>query len=147
MDILDSLPKALGRVKFVIVAIDYFTKWVEAKSLAKITVVARPQANGLVERASKSVMEGLKTRLSKDGSGGWTDYLMCCGLIEPPLKQATTRLYSDSMPTHRYMRVRESNNEEELCLNFDLLQERMEATTIWEATHKTQMEQRYNKKV
>ncbi|GJS58251.1 reverse transcriptase domain-containing protein [Tanacetum coccineum] len=37
MDILGPLPQAVGKVKFVIVAIDYFTKWIEAKSLAKIT--------------------------------------------------------------------------------------------------------------
>ncbi|GKB00691.1 reverse transcriptase domain-containing protein [Tanacetum coccineum] len=37
VDILGPLPQATGRVKFVIVAIDYFTKWIEAKPLARIT--------------------------------------------------------------------------------------------------------------
>ncbi|GJY97711.1 reverse transcriptase domain-containing protein [Tanacetum coccineum] len=37
MDILGPLPLATRRVKFVIVAIDYFTKWIEAKPLARIT--------------------------------------------------------------------------------------------------------------
>ncbi|GKA18454.1 reverse transcriptase domain-containing protein [Tanacetum coccineum] len=36
-DILGSLPPARGGAKFVIVAIDYFTKWIEAKPLVKIT--------------------------------------------------------------------------------------------------------------
>ncbi|GJS89967.1 putative nucleotidyltransferase, ribonuclease H [Tanacetum coccineum] len=37
MDILGPLTPARGGAKFVIVAIDYFTKWIEAKPLVKIT--------------------------------------------------------------------------------------------------------------
>ncbi|GKE14427.1 reverse transcriptase domain-containing protein [Tanacetum coccineum] len=37
MDVLGPLSEVSGRVKFVIVAIDYFTKWIEAKALAKTT--------------------------------------------------------------------------------------------------------------
>ncbi|GFZ19761.1 hypothetical protein Acr_28g0004660 [Actinidia rufa] len=37
IDILGSLPRALLQRKFLIVAIDYFTKWIEAQPLAKIT--------------------------------------------------------------------------------------------------------------
>ncbi|GJR84539.1 reverse transcriptase domain-containing protein [Tanacetum coccineum] len=37
MDILRPLPQAPETVKYVIVAIDYFTKWIEAKPLARIT--------------------------------------------------------------------------------------------------------------
>nr|GEY63183.1 reverse transcriptase domain-containing protein [Tanacetum cinerariifolium] len=37
MDVLRPLPKALGKVKFVIVAVNYFKKWIEAKPLSKMT--------------------------------------------------------------------------------------------------------------
>ncbi|XP_016172385.1 uncharacterized protein LOC107614759 [Arachis ipaensis] len=37
LDILGPFPPAPGQVKFLIVAIDYFTKWIEATPLAKIT--------------------------------------------------------------------------------------------------------------
>ncbi|GKD39737.1 reverse transcriptase domain-containing protein [Tanacetum coccineum] len=38
------------------------------------TVVAHPQANGLVEKANKSLMEGIKTRLGRERAG-WVDEL------------------------------------------------------------------------
>nr|KYP56992.1 Gypsy retrotransposon integrase-like protein 1 [Cajanus cajan] len=38
MDILGLFPPAKGQLKFLLVAIDYFTKWIEACPLAKITI-------------------------------------------------------------------------------------------------------------
>nr|KYP59577.1 hypothetical protein KK1_015013 [Cajanus cajan] len=37
MDILEPFPPAKGELKFLLVAINYFTKWIEACPLAKIT--------------------------------------------------------------------------------------------------------------
>nr|KYP56295.1 Transposon Ty3-I Gag-Pol polyprotein [Cajanus cajan] len=37
MDILGPFPPAKGQLKFLLVAIDYFTKWIKACPLAKIT--------------------------------------------------------------------------------------------------------------
>ena len=34
---LGPLPPAQGNLKYVVVAVEYFSKWIEAKSLAKIT--------------------------------------------------------------------------------------------------------------
>ena len=36
IDIVGPLPQGKGQVKFLLVAIDYFTKWVEAEALATI---------------------------------------------------------------------------------------------------------------
>ena len=37
IDIVDPLPQGKGQVKFLLVTIDYFTKWVEVEALATIT--------------------------------------------------------------------------------------------------------------
>nr|GEZ81106.1 reverse transcriptase domain-containing protein [Tanacetum cinerariifolium] len=98
MNILRPIPQASRRVKFVIVAINYFTKWIKAKPIIvtdngtqfvndpfkswytrlniqqRNTVIAHPQANGLVERANKSFMEVIKTMLERDRAG-WVDEL------------------------------------------------------------------------
>ncbi|KAL0411333.1 UNVERIFIED_CONTAM: hypothetical protein Slati_3723000 [Sesamum latifolium] len=37
LDLVGPFPRATGQRKFLIVAVDYFTKWVEAEPLAKIS--------------------------------------------------------------------------------------------------------------
>ena len=37
IDLIGSLPTGKGGVKYAMVAVDYFTKWVEAEPLASIT--------------------------------------------------------------------------------------------------------------
>ncbi|GKC52939.1 reverse transcriptase domain-containing protein, partial [Tanacetum coccineum] len=114
IDIAGSFPEGPGKVKFLIVAIDYFTKLIKAKSVAPImgnqvkkfvwdnivyrfglpgeiisdngkqfrdkpfkdwceklcirqcfAFVKHPQENGLVERANRSMGEGIKARLEE----------------------------------------------------------------------------------
>lgn len=116
IDIIGPFPEGPGRVKYLLVAIDNFTKWIEKKPLAtitrpqvkkfvwekivcrfglpgiivsnnrkqfadnpfkvwcselriqhKFTSVAYPQANGQVERAYRSLLDGIKTRLDHEG--------------------------------------------------------------------------------
>ncbi|GJR63960.1 reverse transcriptase domain-containing protein [Tanacetum coccineum] len=174
MDILGPLTPARGRAKFVIMAIDYFTKWVEAKPLVKITgkevirfvmdnIICRyglPRvivtdngaqlANGLVERANRSLMEGIKIRLGKE-KAGWVDKLPnMLWAHRTSIKQSNgetpfSLTYGSEavipaeigMPSYQTLMIREEFNEEEQCLNLDLLQERREAATIREARYKT----------
>ena len=37
IDLIGQLPKGRGSVQYAVVAIDYFTKWVEAEALPSIT--------------------------------------------------------------------------------------------------------------
>ncbi|MCH81668.1 hypothetical protein A2U01_0002459, partial [Trifolium medium] len=82
MYILGSFPTAPGQNKYLIVAVDYFTKWIEAEPLAKIsakfqdflakigttqhfTSVEHPQTNGQAEAANRVILRGLKRRLGE----------------------------------------------------------------------------------
>nr|GEX58873.1 reverse transcriptase domain-containing protein [Tanacetum cinerariifolium] len=73
-------PKAPGRVKFLIVAIDYFTKWAEAEPVAtitghkKFTSVAHPQANRQTKVTNRTILQDLKTKLEK-AKGQWVEEL------------------------------------------------------------------------
>ncbi|GJT63149.1 reverse transcriptase domain-containing protein [Tanacetum coccineum] len=193
MDVLGPLPEALGKLRFVIVAVNYFTKWMEAKPLAKTTwkkvkkfvwdnivyryglpkiiitdngtnfihdpfrswckklnitqintTVTHPQANGLVERANRSLMEGIKTRLGRERKG-WVEEL-------PNVLWAhRTSLKTSNRETPYNLtfgsEAEGNGNEEEMRLNLDLLTERREASVIREAQYKTKVEYYYNKRV
>ncbi|GJV73638.1 reverse transcriptase domain-containing protein [Tanacetum coccineum] len=124
------------------------------------TTVAHPQANGLVERANRSLMEGIKTKLGRE-KAGWVDELPnVLWAHRTSIKQSNgetpfSLTYGSEavipaeigMPSYRTLMIREEFNEEEQHLNLDLLQERREAAAIREARYKTKMEQYYNKKV
>jgi ribonuclease HI len=123
IDLVGPLPQASRQRRFIIVAIDYFTKWIEAEPLASITGAAiakffrnsviyrfgipkylvsdngsqfaspelrelcgkynitqkftsvyHPQANGQVENANRTILDGLKKRL-EGAKGTWPDIL------------------------------------------------------------------------
>ncbi|KAI3807982.1 hypothetical protein L1987_23922 [Smallanthus sonchifolius] len=67
MDIVGPFLKARGSVKFLLVAVDYFTKWPEVKPLASITAKQ-------VERMNWSIVSGIKTRLGRHGKD-WLEEL------------------------------------------------------------------------
>ncbi|RDX72153.1 Gypsy retrotransposon integrase-like protein 1, partial [Mucuna pruriens] len=102
VDILGPFPVAPGQLKFLIVVVDYFTKWVEAEPVATIlaerikrffwkkivmtefceglkikqlfTSVEHPQSNGQAEAANKVILTGIRRRL-EDAKGRWADEL------------------------------------------------------------------------
>ncbi|KAL0448381.1 UNVERIFIED_CONTAM: hypothetical protein Slati_1394500 [Sesamum latifolium] len=79
MDIVGPFTLASGQRKFLIIAIDYFTKLVEAEPLARLHIKQRftsvyPQANGQVEVTNRILVQSIKKRLDKVG-GNWAEEL------------------------------------------------------------------------
>ncbi|GJX14744.1 reverse transcriptase domain-containing protein [Tanacetum coccineum] len=179
IDIAGPFPEGSGKVKFLIVSIDYFTNWIEAKPIATITgnqvkkfiwdnIVCRfglpgeihPQANGLVERANRSLGEGIKARLderSKDWIGElshvlWAHHTMIKssnGETPFSLTYGTEAVIPAEigMPTFRTVEVDLTKNDEALEINLDLIKEKREQAAIQEAKSKAKMEKYYNSKV
>ncbi|GJT70852.1 reverse transcriptase domain-containing protein [Tanacetum coccineum] len=182
IDIAGPFPEGPGKVKFLIVALDYFIKWIEAKPVTTITgnqvkkfvwdnIVCRfgllgeiisdnakvvrddpfkdwceklcirqhfasakhPQTNGLVERANRSLGEGIKARLD-------TPFSLTYGTEAVILAEI-------GMPTLRTAEVDLVRNNEALEINLDLLEEKREQAAIPEARSKAKMEKYYKSKV
>ncbi|XP_043700358.1 uncharacterized protein LOC122651085 [Telopea speciosissima] len=80
MDVLGNFTPASGGRKYLVVAVDYFTKWVEAEPLARITrqqmekSVSYPQANGQAEVTNHTLLAGIKRRLT-EAKARWVDEL------------------------------------------------------------------------
>ncbi|GJW00078.1 reverse transcriptase domain-containing protein [Tanacetum coccineum] len=209
IDIAGPFPEGPGKVKFLIVAIDYFTKWIEAKAVATITgnqvkkfvwdnIVCRfglpgeiisdngkqfrdnpfkdwceklcirqcfasvkhPQANGLVERANRSLGEGIKARLDEK-SKDWIEELphvlwahrtmikSSNGETPFSLTYGTEAVIPTEigMPTLRTAEIDQTKNNEALGINLDLIEEKRELAAIQEAKSKKKIEKYYNSRV
>ncbi|GKA99381.1 reverse transcriptase domain-containing protein [Tanacetum coccineum] len=209
IDIAGPFPEGPGKVKFLIVAMDYFTKWIEAKTVATITCnqvekfvwdnivcrfgllgeivsnnskqlsdnpfkdwcdklnitqrfasVKHPQSNGLVERANRSLGEGIKASLG-EGNKNWIEELphvlwahhtmikLSHGDTPFSLTYGTEAviLAEIGMPTYYTTAVDAVHNDEELRLNLDLQKEQLERAAIREAKTKLKMAKYYNARV
>ncbi|KAH9688200.1 Ribonuclease H [Citrus sinensis] len=209
IDLIGPLPKARGAATHAIVAIDYFTKWVEVEALSRITEKkttdfvwrnlvcrygipyalvtdngrqfdnhsfrefcqnlgielkycspAHPQSNGQVEAANKTIKRLLKTRLGTK-KGAWVDELS--GVLwayrtthktetgETPFALAFG--HEAVVPaeigttTHRTGHFNEQENDEQMCLNLDLLTERREQAAERSVIYQQRVARYYNQKV
>ncbi|GJW12161.1 reverse transcriptase domain-containing protein [Tanacetum coccineum] len=209
IDIAGPFLKGPGKVKFLIVAIDYFTKWIEAKPVETITgsqikkfvwdnfvsrfglpgeiisdngkqfqdnpfkdwceklcirqhfaSIKHPQTNGLVERANRSLGEGIKAKLDERRKN-WMKELPHVLWAHRTMIKSSNRdtpfsltyeteaviLAEIDMPTLRTIEINLKENKEALEINLDLLEERREQAAIREAKSKAKMERYYNSEV
>nr|GFA09010.1 reverse transcriptase domain-containing protein [Tanacetum cinerariifolium] len=165
IDIAGPFPEGAGKVKFLIVAMDYFTKWIEAKAVATITggQVKKFVWDNIVcrfERVNRSLGEGIKACLGEKNKN-WVEELphvlwahrtmikSSHGDTPFSLTYGTEAVIPAEigMPTYRIAAVDVVSNNEELRLNLDLLEERRERAAISEAKAKTKMMKYYNARV
>nr|KYP44641.1 Transposon Ty3-I Gag-Pol polyprotein [Cajanus cajan] len=170
MDILGPFPPAKGQLKFLLVAIDYFIKWIEACPLAKITTknerkftwknMEHPQTNGQAEVANKVILRELKKRLG-DAKGQWPDELPSILWAYHCTPQSTIQetpymltYGTDAMipvevreTSHRRQIFNSEQNAQELAADLDLVDELRDEAQIHEEACKLRASRRYNTRV
>ncbi|GJV05584.1 reverse transcriptase domain-containing protein [Tanacetum coccineum] len=183
IDIAEPFPEGPSKVKFLIVAMDYFTKfglpgeiisdngkqfrdnpfrdWCEKLCIQQhFASVKHPQTNGLVERANRSLGEGIKARLGKNNKNWLEEISYVLWAHRTMIKSSNgdtpfSLTYGTEavipaeigMPTFRTAEVDVAKNDEALEINLELLEEKREQAAIREAKSKRQMEKYYNTKV
>ncbi|XP_076887635.1 uncharacterized protein LOC143537847 [Bidens hawaiensis] len=155
--------EASGHVKFLILAIDYFTKWVETASMKKFIwefIICR---FGLPQ----TIVSDNGTQFMDDGLQAWLKELQInqvfTSVVHPQAngqnpkenKQLRNTIHRDikhkghdsaeiGIPSARSLSI--VDNDEELCLNLNLLKERRELAIIRESNYKCLLQKCYDSK-
>ncbi|GJZ72880.1 reverse transcriptase domain-containing protein [Tanacetum coccineum] len=138
-----------------------FKDWCKKLNIIqRFASVKHPQYNGLVERANRSLGEGIKDRLG-EGNKNWIEELPHVLWAYRTMIKSThgdtpfSLTYGTKavipmeigMLTYRTAIVDVVHNNEELRLNLDLLEERRERAAIRKAKAKLKMSKYYNARV
>ncbi|GJX37769.1 reverse transcriptase domain-containing protein [Tanacetum coccineum] len=138
-----------------------FKTWCEKLSITQhFATVKHPQSNELVERANRSLDEGIKAWLGKDNKDWVEEFPYVLWAYQTMVKSSNENtLFSLTYDTEAVIPVKigmsslrcsmvdKNKNDEGLLLNLNLLQERRELAVIAEEKHKRKMEGYYNSKV
>ncbi|XP_030479062.1 uncharacterized protein LOC115696294 [Cannabis sativa] len=147
IDLIGALPTGKARVKYTVVAIDYYTKWVEVVSLRRIEreflAVVHLRANGQFEVANKIIKKSLKTKLEKL-QGRWVEELpnVLWSYRTTPRSTTVETPFSlvyeceavlpieMSLNSFRVKNINEEANQKAMEKNLDLLEERRDAAQM-----------------
>nr|GEW27167.1 reverse transcriptase domain-containing protein [Tanacetum cinerariifolium] len=155
------LPREIVSDKYKQFSDNPFKYWCDKLNITqRFAPVKHPQSNGLVERANRSLREGIKARMG-EGNKNWVEELphvlwahrtmIKSSHVDTPssLTYGTEAVIpvEIGMPTYRTAVLDVVYNDEELRLNLDLLEERRERATIREAKAKLKMIKYYNARV
>ncbi|GJW44082.1 reverse transcriptase domain-containing protein [Tanacetum coccineum] len=133
-----------GQIKYLIVAVDYFTKWIEAKAVTSIT--GRQVKNfafdniegGACAEELPNVLWAHNT-IPKTSNGETLFSLAYSAEAVIPAEIG--------IPTRRTIQRSDEENEDALRMNLNLLEERRDIAIIREARRKQQVEMYYNQRV
>ncbi|GKC36820.1 reverse transcriptase domain-containing protein [Tanacetum coccineum] len=154
--------KAQGKVKFLIVAIDYFTKWIEAKPVATITgnqvkkfvwdtIVGRFGLTGeVISENRKQFKDNPFKDWWKEQTAAWEKELRQGWVEKTSIRSRSTEAVIQveiGMPSLRCAEIDQAINDKALLLNLDVLEEEREKAVIQEAKSKMKRERYYNAKV
>ncbi|XP_073313457.1 uncharacterized protein [Primulina huaijiensis] len=165
IDIVGPFPIAPAQKKFLLVAVDYFSKWVEAEPLARITendvlkFLLKNISNGQVEVTNRTLVQGLKVRLG-NGKGNWVDELPSVFSAYRTTPREETKethfslVYGNEavLPAEiglESVRVMfyDEDNDMRRATDLDLLEEKREAAIIRMEAYKNRIAQSYNRRV
>ncbi|KAL6343061.1 hypothetical protein AAG906_017873 [Vitis piasezkii] len=174
MDIVGPLPAAPAQKKFLLVATDYFSKWVEAEAYAsikdkdellfelsiRIVLTRYPQSNGQAEATNKTLINALKKRLEQ-AKGKWVEELpgvLWAYRTTPGRPTGNTPFAlaygmdaviptEIGLPTIRTDAAKQSDASMELGRNLDWADEVRESASIRMADYQQRASAHYNRKV
>ncbi|XP_042465784.1 uncharacterized protein LOC122048255 [Zingiber officinale] len=164
-----ALPMATGQRKFLLVAVDYFSKqftgqklkeWCEGYDIQQaFTFVAYPQSNRQDEVANREILRILRVRLDHIG-GSWVDELPgMLWVIRTTPKEGTGvapfhLVYGGEMTVPIEIRVESDriqncskDNVEQRLLELDLVDEARDKAVVRLIAYKQRMRQNYNRRV
>nr|CAN69893.1 hypothetical protein VITISV_005621 [Vitis vinifera] len=172
MDIVGPLPTAPTQKKFLLVATDYFSKWVEAEAIAfrnfcselnirnSYSTPRYPQSNGQAEATNKILITALKKRLEQ-AKGKWVEELPS---VLWAYRTTPGRLTGNTpfalaygmdaiipteigLPTIRTEAGKQDDANAELGQNLDWADEVRETASIWMVDYQQRASAHYNHKV
>ncbi|VFQ95450.1 unnamed protein product [Cuscuta campestris] len=126
VDIIGAFPVAQGGKKFVIVAIDYFTKWIEAEALTNITT----------QQCKKFIWKNIITRRAH----GETPFSLTYGC------EARLPIEAE-FPTFRESNYQPQQNEEDHLAELNLVEERRMFAEVKMSTYQQVVKKYHDNKV
>ncbi|XP_008245090.1 PREDICTED: uncharacterized protein LOC103343199 [Prunus mume] len=143
LDLIGSMPQGKGQVKYAVVAVDYFTKWVEAEALA--TIMAARMEDFIWTHIGCRF--GMPYAIITDNGRQFdsevfreTPFSLALG------SEAVVPVEIDKL-SYRTETFAPKENEEALALSLDLIQERRAQANLRNEAYKQRVSQYYDSRV